>query len=99
MGKVDYFAVEFYEGKRTFYPGEEINGTLRLKVNRRLKLRGLRIEFHGKAYVHWSQAQGPGSGERDYSNSQTYNDALATVFGKGQFGFYSFCYWTCILSL
>ena len=51
MGKIDYFVVEFYGGKRTFYPGEAINGTLRLKVNKELKLRGLRIEFHGKAHA------------------------------------------------
>ena len=97
MGKIDYFVVEFYGGKRTFYPGEAINGTLRLKVNKELKLRGLRIEFHGKAHVHWSETHGSGENRRTrhYNNSQTYIDTLATLFGKGQFGFYSFCYWTC----
>ena len=101
MGKIDYFVVEFYEGKRTFYPGEAINGTLRLKVNKELKLRGLRIEFHGKAHVHWSETHGSGKNRRTrhYNNSQTYIDTLATLFGKGQFGFYSFCYWTCRLLL
>ena len=101
MGKIDYFVVEFYEGKRTFYPGEAINGTLRLKVNKELKLRGLRIEFHGKAHVHWSETHGSGKKRRrrHYNNSQTYIDTLATLFGKGQFGFYSFCYWTFRLSL
>ena len=71
MGKVDYFVVEFYGGKRTFYPGEAINGTLRLKVNKELKLRGLRIEFH---YVHWGETRGSGesSSARHYINSQTY---------------------------
>ena len=101
MGKIDYFVVEFYGGKRTFYPGEAINGTLRLKVNKELKLRGLRIEFHGKAHVHWSETDGSGENRRTrhYNNSQTYIDTLATLFGKGQFGFYSFCYWTCRVSL
>ena len=102
MGKDDYFVVEFDRGKRTFYPGEAINGTLRLKVNKELKLRGVRIEFHGKAHVHWSETSETygdhGSGvntvnrrTRHYNNSQTYIDTLATLFGKGQFGFYSFC--------
>ena len=103
MGKIDYFAVEFYGGKRTFYPGEAINGTLRLTVNKELKLRGLRIEFHGKAHVHWSETYGSEENRStrhfdEYNNSQTYIDTLATLFGKGQFGFYSFCYWTCRLS-
>ena len=93
MGKVDHFVVEFHRGKRTFYPGETINGTLRLKVNKELKLRGLRIEFHGKARVHWSESHGSGENlsTSHYNNSQSYIDTLATVFGKGQFGFYSFC--------
>ena len=93
MGKDDYFVVEFDRGKRTFYPGEAVNGTLRLKVNKELKLRGVRIEFHGKAHVHWSESHGSGENLSTsyYNNSQSYIDTLATVFGKGQFGFYSFC--------
>ena len=99
MGKDDYFVVEFDRGKRTFYPGEAVNGTLRLKVNKELKLRGVRIEFHGKAHVHWSETsetyEDHGSGvnrrTRHCNNSQTYIDTLATSFGKGQFGFFSFC--------
>ena len=85
MGKIDYFVVQFDRGKRTFYPGEAINGTLRLKVNKELKLRGLRIEFHGKAHVHWSvtyEGRGPKRSD-EYINSQTYIDTLATLFGKG----------------
>lgn len=85
MGKVDYFVVEFYGGKRTFYPGEAINGTLRLKVNKELKLRGIRLEFHGKAHIHWSETTGSGDNRRTrhYSNNETYIDTLATLFGKG----------------
>ena len=86
MGKVDYFVVEFYGGKKTFYPGEALNGTVRLKVNKELKLRGLRIEFHGKAHVHWTETTGSGENRRtrSYNNSETYIDTLATLFGKGQ---------------
>ena len=99
MGKDDYFVVEFDRGKRTFYPGEAVNGTLRLKVNKELNLRGVRIEFHGKAHVHWSESHGSGENLSTsyYNNSQSYIDTLATVFGKGQFGFYSFCP-TCRMS-
>lgn len=84
MGKVDFFVVEFYGGKRTFYPGEALNGTLRLKVNKELKLRGIRLEFHGKASIHWSESTGSGENRRTrhYRNSETYIDTLATLFGK-----------------
>lgn len=86
MGKVDFFVVEFYGGKRTFYPGEALNGTLRLKVNKELKLRGIRLEFHGKASIHWSESTGSGENRRTrhYRNSETYIDTLATLFGKGK---------------
>jgi len=86
MGKIDYFVVEFYGGKRTYYPGEALNGTIRLKVNKELKLRGLRIEFHGKAHVHWTETTGSGENRRthSYNNSEKYIDTLATLFGKGQ---------------
>ena len=85
MGKVDYFTFEFYGGKKTFYPGEALNGTLRFKVNKELKLRGLRIEFHGKANVYWTERRGSGKKRRTrrYSNKETYIDTLATLFGKG----------------
>ena len=82
MGKVDYFVVEFYGGKRTFYPGETINAALCVKVNKKLKLQGLRIEFHGEAYVHWRE--NVGEANKSYSNSETYLDTLATLFGKGK---------------
>jgi len=82
MGKVDLFVVKFYGGKRTYYPGEAINGTLRLKVNKELKLRGIRLEFHGKAKIHWSESSGETS--KHYRNSETYIDTLMTLFGKGK---------------
>lgn len=88
MGKIEYFIVEFYGGKTTFYPGEALNGTLRVKVNKELKLRGIRLEFHGKAHIHWSETTGSGEHRRTrhYSNSETYINTMATLFGKGKFG-------------
>jgi len=83
MGKVDFFVVEFYGDKRTYYPGEVINGTLRLKVNKELKLRGIRLEFHGKAKIHWAESFGS-SEYKHYRNSETYVDTLVTLFGKGK---------------
>lgn len=85
MGKIEYFIVEFYAGKTTFYPGEALNGTLRVKVNKELKLRGIRLEFHGKAHIHWSETTGSGEHRRTrhYSNSETYINTMATLFGKG----------------
>ena len=86
MGEDEHFVVEFYGGKRTFYPGEALSGTLRLKINQELKLQAIRLEFHGKASIHWSESTGSGEDRvtTRYTNSETYIDTSATLFGKGR---------------
>ena len=54
MGKVDFFRVVFQGDKTTFFPGEVIHGNVNVKVNSDLKLRGIRVEFHGEAKVYLS---------------------------------------------
>ena len=86
MGKVELFAVYFEGNKRTFYPGEIINGTAFLKTNKELKLRGVRIEFHGQAKVRWSETSGSGKSHRhhSHSNQENFIDTAATLYGKGE---------------
>lgn len=86
MGKVDYFHVVFQDGKTTFFPGEVLNGTVNLKVNSELKLRGIRIEFHGVANVF------PSAGDqrrKKPANSEVYIDLVATLYGKGKYSMFS----------
>ena len=87
MGKVELFTVLFAENRRTFYPGELINGTVLLKTNKDLKLRGVRIEFHGQAKVRWSESSGSGQNRRthSYRNVEDYINTVATLYGKGKF--------------
>ena len=79
MGKVDYFHVVFQDGKTTFFPGEVLNGTVNLKVNSELKLRGIRIEFHGVANVFLSAGD---QRRKKPANSEVYIDLVATLYGK-----------------
>lgn len=79
MGKVDVFQVAFRDAKTTFFPGEVINGTLNLKVNSELKLRGIRLEFHGAANVFLSSGD---QRRKRPANSEVYIDLVATLFGK-----------------
>lgn len=81
-GKLITSLLNFTEEKGLFTQGETINAALCLKVNKKLKLQGLRIEFHGEAYVHWRE--NVGEANKSYSNSETYLDTLATLFGKGE---------------
>lgn len=81
MGKVDFFRVVFQDEKTTFFPGEIINGNVDVKVNSELKLRGIRVEFHGEANVYLS---GGDSRRKRPANSEVYIDLVATLFGKGK---------------
>jgi len=80
MGKVVYFRVEFQDDKTTFFPGEIIKGIVRVMVNKELKLRGIRVEFHGEANVFLS---GGDQRRKRPANSEVYIDLVATLFGKG----------------
>lgn len=86
MGKVDFFVVEFYGGKRIFYLGEVLNGIFCLKVNKELKLWGIWLEFYGKVLIYWFELIGLGENRRIryYRNSEIYIDILVILFGKGK---------------
>ena len=87
MGKVDFFRVVFQDGKTTFFPGEVINGTVDVKVNSELKLRGIRLEFHGLANAFLSSGD---QRRKRPANSEVYIDLVATLFGKGWYNMVSF---------
>ena len=94
MGKVDYFHVVFQDGKTTFFPGEVLNGTVNLKVNSELKLRGIRIEFHGVANVFLSAGD---QRRKKPANSELYIDLVATLYGKGKYSMFSTYFFIIIL--
>ena len=85
MGKIEVFAVYLEGNKRTFYPGQIINGTVFLKINKDLKLRGVRIEFRGRAKVRWTESSGSGKNRRThtYHNEEDYINTIATIYGNG----------------
>ena len=80
MGKVEYFRVEFQDDKTTFFPGEIINGHVKVKVSKELKLRGIRVEFHGEANVFLSRGD---ERRKRPANGEVYINLVATLFGKG----------------
>ena len=85
MGPIEAFTVYLEGGKRTFYPGQIINGTVFLKINEDLKLRGVRIEFRGRAEVRWTESSGSGEDRstNTYDNEEDYINTIATIYGNG----------------
>lgn len=103
MGRIDFFRVVFQDGKTTFFPGEVINGSVSVKVNSELKLRAIRLEFHGEANVFLSAGK---QRTKRPANSETYIDLVATLFGKGLYYLlsvvcngYNHVYWTMLSSI
>ena len=80
MGKVDFFRVVFQNEKTTFFPGERINGNVNVKVSKELKLRGIRLEFHGEANVFLTRGD---NRKKRPENSEVYINLVATLYGKG----------------
>lgn len=90
MGKIDIFRVDFAGNKKTFYPGEIMQGSIVLKTNKELKLRGIRIYFRGESRVRWTESHTTGSGSnrrtshRTYSNHEDHINVMSTLYGKGK---------------
>ena len=86
------FIVQFHGNKKTFYPGEVINGTVILRIRKEIKLRRITLEFHGEASIHWKDTRQRSDDDEfegretvHYRNSETYIATAATLFGKGKY--------------
>ncbi|KAI8514601.1 hypothetical protein Bbelb_071920 [Branchiostoma belcheri] len=86
MGKLKSFVVTFDNNKDVYQAGEIVSGKLIADVTEGIKARGVRVRFHGFAWIH--------SGEHnDYEHAmhaeplsfavpETYFDETITVWGK-----------------
>lgn len=78
---VETFEVKLEEVSRVFYPGESVCGRINLKLKEDLKIKELRLECRGEAYVNWPEYSG--SYTRYHYNREKYFNAMAVVFGGG----------------
>ncbi|XP_066279244.1 arrestin domain-containing protein 3-like [Branchiostoma lanceolatum] len=84
MGKLKSFVVTFDNNKDVYQAGEIVSGKLIADVTEGIKARGVRVKFHGFAYLHWTESHGSGEHRRTehYSAQETYFDQTLTVWGK-----------------
>ncbi|XP_078674408.1 arrestin domain-containing protein 3-like isoform X1 [Branchiostoma floridae x Branchiostoma belcheri] len=84
MGKLKSFVVTLDNNKDVYQAGEIVSGKLIADVTEGIKARGVRVKFHGFAYLHWSESHGSGEHRRTehYSAQETYFDQTLTVWGK-----------------
>ncbi|CAL1533646.1 unnamed protein product [Lymnaea stagnalis] len=87
MGKLNIFEISFNNGSGVFYSGNIIQGYVTVELTEPMKMRGIKLNFEGKAYVHWTESQSTGSGKnrttttRHYSATEKYFDQDVLLFG------------------
>lgn len=79
---IEAFEVRLDELKRVFYPGDSVSGRVHLKLKEDLKLKEMRLECRGEAYVNWPEYSG--SYTRYHYNKERYFNAMAVIFGGGK---------------
>lgn len=51
MGKLSFLQIEL--NKSVYVSGETVTGSVSIGVVDRIKIRSVKFEMHGEAYVHW----------------------------------------------
>ncbi|CAL1543559.1 unnamed protein product [Lymnaea stagnalis] len=88
MGKLNIFEISFNNGSGVFYSGNIVQGYVTVELTEPMKMRGIRLKFEGKAYVHWSESNSNASGKnrgttsRHFSATEKYFDQDVLLFGK-----------------
>ena len=79
---IETFEVKLDEVNRVFYPGDSVCGRVNLTLKEDLKLKELRLECRGEAYVNWPEYSG--SYTRYHYNRERYFNTMAVVLGGGK---------------
>ena len=53
-GKIDLSQIELVLNRNVFYPGEQLQGQFRLKLNRKMDMDYIEIECIGKSNTEWT---------------------------------------------
>lgn len=87
MGKLNIFEISLSNFQGVYYAGQNVMGHLTVELNAEMSMRGIRLKFDGKAYVHWTESHTTGSGKhrrtttRHYSASEQYFNQEVLLYG------------------
>lgn len=79
---IEIFEVQLDQPNRVFYPGETVSGRVKLHLKNDLKIKELRLECRGEAYVNWPEYSG--SHTRYHYNRERFFSTMAVIFGEGK---------------
>ncbi|KAK7476142.1 hypothetical protein BaRGS_00032635 [Batillaria attramentaria] len=80
MGVLNEFYVAFDNQMAVYYPGQMVRGNVVIDVKESFPVRGIRLEFYGHSYLHWSE--GSDKHRRHYSARETYFKSVVLIYGK-----------------
>eukprot|EP00916_Digyalum_oweni_P011297 GHVL01018824.1.p1 GENE.GHVL01018824.1~~GHVL01018824.1.p1 ORF type:complete len:423 (-),score=14.79 GHVL01018824.1:325-1593(-) len=73
MGKLNIFEITLCNFPGVFYAGQNVQGHCTVELNEEMSMRGIRLMFEGKAYVHWSEQHSSGSGKNRRTHTKHYS--------------------------
>ena len=79
---IETFEVKLDETNRVFFPGDTVSGSVNLKLKEDLKIKEMRLECRGEAYLNWPEYSG--SYTRYHYNKERCFSTLAVIFGEGK---------------
>ncbi|XP_050401776.1 arrestin domain-containing protein 3 [Patella vulgata] len=88
MGKFKTFEIVLNSPHSVYFAGDILQGHVNIELNEAMKLKGIRVIFRGKAFVHWTDQNMRGPGEsryreiRHHSATEEYFDVSNTLLSK-----------------
>ncbi|ESO88267.1 hypothetical protein LOTGIDRAFT_165705 [Lottia gigantea] len=72
MGKLTRFEINIDAPSPVFYAGQIVQGRVTVELSEPKKVRGIRLSFYGRAFVHWSERVHRGSGNNRRTETVHY---------------------------
>nr|XP_022329071.1 arrestin domain-containing protein 17-like [Crassostrea virginica] len=83
MGNLRCFTILYDNPQALYWSGQTVSGRVFVDLASEMKMREIRLEFQGKARVHWTEQADSDSGTSHYSASEVYFYNVVPVFGRG----------------
>ncbi|XP_046545836.1 arrestin domain-containing protein 3-like [Haliotis rubra] len=89
MGKLSVFKIALSNVHGVYFAGQMLQGHVILELNEPVKLKGIRITFRGRAFVHWTEQlmRGPGESRfreiRHHAAKEEYFDVSHPLIPRG----------------
>ncbi|XP_059165735.1 arrestin domain-containing protein 3-like [Physella acuta] len=81
MGKLKTFEISFGNGSGVYYPGNAVDGHVTVELTEPMKMKGIRLQFDGSAFVKWANET---LVPRFFTSTENYFHQESLVFGPNE---------------